>query len=258
MVSRPASGQAVALDGAELEALLSAAVLRGHRPDVEGEQRAVAAFRAAREAGALRAATRRRDDWRPRERRRLALSLKTTLSLFFASLTLGGAAFAAIGSSDSSDDPAADKGRPTPSAGAPDRPGESRSTLGAGSARPGHPTTAQDTEARCRAYDQVKDGGKALDATAWQRLIEAAGGEDKVAAYCAAQLAAAKPDPTREPDKDAKGGADGEGGADGNSGVDGEGGADGTSGADGNGQGQSENGNTGNTGDAGSGSGKKN
>ncbi|MEJ8670811.1 hypothetical protein WKI71_27615 [Streptomyces sp. MS1.AVA.1] len=45
------SGPAVALDDAELEALLSAAVLRGHRVDTEGEQRAVAAFRAARAAG---------------------------------------------------------------------------------------------------------------------------------------------------------------------------------------------------------------
>ncbi|MFE5819788.1 hypothetical protein ACFQ6S_41050 [Streptomyces sp. NPDC056479] len=208
MVSGPASGQVVALDDAELEALLSAAVLRGHGPDVEGEQRAVAAFRAARDAGALRARTRRRDDWRPREQRRLALSVKTTLSLFLASLTLGGAAFAAIGSSGSSDAPADDRGRPTPSAGAPDRPAAGPSTDGAGSAKPGHPTTAQDTEAKCRAYDQVKDSGKSLDSTAWQRLIQAAGGEDKVAAYCAGQLAAAKSDPTRQADK---GTADGNG-----------------------------------------------
>ncbi|MDC0765934.1 hypothetical protein [Streptomyces sp. HD] len=197
-----ASAPAVVFDDAALEALLFAAVLRGYRVDSEGEQRAVAAFRAARDAGVHRARTRRRDDWRPRNRRRLALSLKTTLSLFAASLTLGGVAFAAIGSSDSSDNPADDKGRPTPSATGPDRPatGPSSATSGRASGRDGHPATAQDTEARCRAYDQVKGSGQALDATAWQRLTAAAGGADKVAAYCAEQLAAAKSRPTRQAD----------------------------------------------------------
>jgi hypothetical protein len=194
MVSARTYGRTVALDGAELEALLSAAVLRGHCPDAEGEQRAVAAFLAARDAGALRARTRRRDDWRPREQRRLALSLKTTLSLFLASLTLGGAAFAAIGPSGSSDAPAVDKSRPTPSTQAPDGPAAEPSTPGAAETKPGHPTTAQDTEAKCTAYDQVKDRGRVPDSTAWQRLVAAAGGEDKVAAYCAGQPARATAD----------------------------------------------------------------
>ncbi|KUM74736.1 hypothetical protein [Streptomyces curacoi] len=186
-----ASGPATALDDAALEALLSAAVLRGYRPDTEGEQRAVAAFRAARDAGAHRVRTRRRDDWRPRERR-LVLSLKTTLSLFLASLTLGGVAVAAIGSSDSSDGPADDQGRPSgPSTSAPGLPAAEHSSAASDAAthKPGHPSAAQDTEAQCRAYEQIKDRGKALDSTAWQRLVTAAGGEDKVAAYCAEQLA---------------------------------------------------------------------
>ncbi|MGW6736158.1 hypothetical protein [Streptomyces sp. NPDC055013] len=193
-----ASGPAVALDDAELEALLSAAVLRGHPADAEGEQRAVAAFRAARAAGAHGARTRRRDDWRPRAPRRLALSVKTTLSLFVASLALGGVAVAAIGSSGSSEAPGDNGARPAPSAGAPDRPTAAHPSAasGAGSAEPGHPATAQDTEARCRAYDQVEDRGNALDSTAWQRLVAAAGGADKVAAYCADQLARAKSGPT--------------------------------------------------------------
>ncbi|RZB15118.1 hypothetical protein StrepF001_33665 [Streptomyces sp. F001] len=188
-----ASGPAVALDDAELEALLSAAVLRGHRVDAEGEQRAVAAFQAARDAGAHRARTRRRDDWRPREQRRLALSVKTTLSLFIASLALGGVAVATIGSSDSSDGPAADQGRPTRSTSTSDLPVAERSSAAsdAASGKPDHPSTAQDTEAQCRAYDQVRDRGNALDSTAWQRLVTAAGGEDKVAAYCAEQPARA-------------------------------------------------------------------
>ncbi|MEU8752599.1 hypothetical protein AB0C88_19160 [Streptomyces chartreusis] len=193
-----ASATDVAFDDAALEALLSAAVLRGHRLDADGEQRAVAAFRAARDAGVHRARTRRRDDWRPREQRWPAFSVKTTLSVFVASLTLGGAAFAAIGTAGFSDD-AADKGAPTRSSSA-DRPGaQSSAASGAGSAKPDHPVTAQDTEAKCRAYDQVKDTGKALEATAWQRLVTAAGGADKVAAYCAEQLAAAKNGPTGKP-----------------------------------------------------------
>lgn len=190
-----ASGSNVTLDDAALEALLSAAVLRGHRADLDAEQRAVAAFRAARAAGAHRARTRRRDDWRPREPRRLALSVKTTLSLFLASLTLGGVAVAAIGSSGSSDASGGDKAGPTSSTSTPDRPSAEPSAAssgaGTGTGKPGRPSTAQDTEAKCRAYGQVEGRGQALDSTAWQRLVTAAGGEDKVAAYCAEQLARA-------------------------------------------------------------------
>lgn len=255
MASGRASGPAVALDDAELEALLSAAVLRGHRVDAEGEQRAVAAFRAARAAGEHRAGTRRRDDWRPRGQRRLGRSLRTALSLVAASLTLGGVAFAAIGSSAGRDTPAGDKGGPASSAGAPDRPAAGRSATASGvpSATPDHPVTAQDTEARCRAYEQVTGRGNALDATAWQRLVSAAGGADKVAAYCAEQLARAtdpgRPSQAATPggaaDDATKGAGDAGGGADnGTGGVDS--GADGaenaTGGAAGSGAGGAEGG----------------
>ncbi|MGC9535443.1 hypothetical protein [Streptomyces sp. UG1] len=211
-----ASGPALALDDAELEALLAAAVLRGHRVDSEGEQRAVAAFRAARDSGAHQAArTRRRDDWRPRERR-LALSVRTTLSLILASLTLGGVAFAAIGSTGSSGE-SDGEGGPTPSSSAPGRPTAEASSAGSAAEQPGRPDTAQDTEARCRAYDQVKGQGKALDATAWQRLVTAAGGEDKVAAYCAEQLARAatsRPSQAATPGGGAAGATNGAGNGD--------------------------------------------
>ena len=53
----------------------------------------------------------------------------------------------------------------------------------------GRPPRAQDTEARCRAYASVRGRGDALSATAWQGLVTAAGGEDKVEAYCAERLA---------------------------------------------------------------------
>ncbi|TVZ93431.1 hypothetical protein [Streptomyces sp. BK340] len=176
------------------EALLGAALSRGAASgavDPEAERRAVAAFRAARDSGAHALRTRRRDDWRPRQARGARLSLKATLSVFLASVALGGVAFAAIDSVGSRKDDAGQQKRPSASA-----PGHSSAEpAGPGSAgasaRPHHPATAKDTLAHCRAYEQVKDHGKALDATAWQRLVTAAGGQEKVAGYCAERIARA-------------------------------------------------------------------
>jgi hypothetical protein len=176
-------------DSTALEALL-AATMREATIDAEAEQRAVAAFRAARDAGVHRARTRRRDDWRPREHRHTRRSVKATVAVFLASLTLGGVAFAAIGSAGSSDD-GHGRPQPHPSAGTG---GASRNASGKpGSATPDRPATAKDTEAHCRAWEQVKDRGQAIGSTAWQRLVAEAGGKDKVAAYCARQLAQASP-----------------------------------------------------------------
>ncbi|MGW2384482.1 hypothetical protein [Streptomyces sp. NPDC001658] len=172
-----------------VEALLGAALLV-EQVDSEAEQRAVAAFRAARDAGPHRAArTRRRDDWRPRERR-ASRSLRTTLSVVLASLTLGGVAFAAIGTSQ----PAAggtdyDRGRPHPSTSGSDRSdGSPVPGSGATAVPSDRPVTAKDLLAHCRAYEKVAGDGTALDATAWRRLVTAAGGGAKVTAYCAERL----------------------------------------------------------------------
>jgi hypothetical protein len=183
-----------------LDAVL-AAVMRAGAVDADGEARAVAAFRAARDQGALAAGvarTRRRDDWRPRQAK-ARRSMRATFAVLAASVTLGGVAVAAIGTS--SDDNGDDQGRTRPSSSAPDHsaPGSTNpaapdtsapgATDGADGATPsGHPSQAQDTEAHCRAYEHVAGRGKALNSTAWQRLIDAAGGEDNVAAYCAEQL----------------------------------------------------------------------
>ncbi|MDO0935811.1 hypothetical protein QQY66_30535 [Streptomyces sp. DG2A-72] len=198
-------------DGAGLEALLAAAIREGG-VDTAGEQRAVAAFRAARDAGEHRARTRRRDDWRPREQRGVKRSLKATLSLFLASLTLGGVAVAAIGTVGTSSDGAdGSHQRPHASAGptdATDAPAAEPSATE--SVRPHRPATARDTEAYCRAYEHVKGNGKALESTAWQRLIAAAGGERNVTAYCARQLTDGKKgnaDKADRADKNGKGGA---------------------------------------------------
>ena len=184
-------GSRHALIDADVEALIVASLIRDG-VDAAAEQRAVAAFRAARDAGAPRTRTRRRDDWRARERRRLGRSLKTTLSVLLASLTLGGVAVAAIGVAGSPEDGTKDapERKPAPSS-APRDPSEQPSrdshSPGPGSS-PDRPAPAQDTEAHCRAYERVGRSGKAMEATSWQRLVAAAGGERNVTAYCAGLL----------------------------------------------------------------------
>ncbi|MDX3132539.1 hypothetical protein PV367_22710, partial [Streptomyces europaeiscabiei] len=127
-VSDAPAPEAPAPDGAaaSVDSLLAAAVRGGASADSAGEARAVAAFRAARETGPRTARTRRRDDWRPNARRRVQLSIRTTLAVLLASLTLGGVAFAAIGSATRDDEGAVgDRGgyrgqdqRPRPTDGA--------------------------------------------------------------------------------------------------------------------------------------------
>ncbi|MEU0406966.1 hypothetical protein ABZ307_03945 [Streptomyces griseorubiginosus] len=174
-------------DRGRLEGALGAAIL-GVKTDGEAERRAVEAFRTARDAGVHRARTRRRDDWRPRARRRGARPWKATLSVLLASLTLGGVAYAAIdaggGGGGAAKGAAGDGGaRPSVTTSAPVRsPSGSRPS---GSAPAGRPATAKDTLAHCRVYEKLQGRGKALDSTAFQRLVAAAGGEANVNAYCA-------------------------------------------------------------------------
>ncbi|MZF90383.1 hypothetical protein [Streptomyces sp. SID5643] len=185
-------GSRHALLDSDVEALIIASLVRD-AVDTEAEQRAVAAFRAARDARTLRTGIRRRDDWRAKERRHLGRSLKTTLSVLLASLTLGGVAVAAIGVAGSSDEGPKDTPdrSPAPSSAPRDpaqRPprGSHSPGTGAGSspAHPDRPDPAQDTEAHCDVFERVGGRGNAMDATAWQRLVAAAGGERNVTAYC--------------------------------------------------------------------------
>ncbi|MET9849912.1 hypothetical protein, partial [Streptomyces ossamyceticus] len=186
------SGAGVPPADASSVGLLLAVAVRG-RPEVDsaGEARALAAFRAARELGPRTTRTRRRDDWRPNPRRRVQLSVRTTLAVLLSSLTLGGVAFAAIGSATRHDAAAgpgrAEDGRTGTSHSAPTAPGTS-GTPGAGSSTGDRPANARDTEAQCRAYEKTEGRGGALDATVLRRLSDAAGGTEKVTAYCAARL----------------------------------------------------------------------
>ncbi|GAB3003121.1 hypothetical protein GCM10023080_081020 [Streptomyces pseudoechinosporeus] len=186
--------------------------LRRRPLDDSAEQTAVAAFRSARTAsdGALR--TRRRDDWRPKTRKqRWARGGALTLA---TSTLLGGIAFASIGVMDSGRHHTPQAGTshemrrpPAPTPGGQDSPSTGSGT--APTASSSRPSTAKDVEAHCRAYGKVKDRGHALNATAWQRLVRAAGGEQQVAAYCAQLMGPAdeatptptKPSKTEKPEK---------------------------------------------------------
>ncbi|MFF7788724.1 hypothetical protein [Streptomyces sp. NPDC007991] len=199
-----------------------AAALRAGDPGPEAERRAVAAFRTARDTGAHRARTRHRDDWRLPVRRRNGRPVKTTAAAVFTSIALGGVAVAAIGSVGS---PANGTGEGThPSAPASVRPGgETSPPSHDGPGRSDGSSSAQDTEAHCRAYERVKDRGRTLDATAWRRLVAAAGGEDEVDGYCAERLARA----TAAPSRSGASGRPGEDAADTGTGAAGKGGTPG-------------------------------
>ncbi|MCL8017700.1 hypothetical protein [Streptomyces sp. AS02] len=200
--SRP--GRATDVDGAfvlEMTAERIGAALRREGEDDSGEQAAITAFRSARAAGDGPLRTRRRDDWRPRTpKQRWARGGAVTL---VTSMLLGGIAFASIGVVDAGrhSSPEAGTSRsPRPSA--PPTSGE-QDSLPAGPSTaptpsaPTRPGTAKDVEAHCRAYEKIKNRGHALNSTAWQRLVQAAGGEEHVAYYCAQLTAPAdRADPT--------------------------------------------------------------
>ncbi|MGW5373499.1 hypothetical protein ACWES4_35610, partial [Streptomyces sp. NPDC004011] len=164
-------GSATAGPDTGFEARIAAA-LRGDGAggvDPGAERRAVAAFRTARDSG-RRARTRRRDDWRPGRPHRARLPLRTTLSVLLASLTLGGVAFAAMGSSGLTghDDGGTGPRRTRPPVSAQNTAGSAgrhrtaepgRTVSAAPSARPEHPANAQDARAHCRAYQQVRGRG---------------------------------------------------------------------------------------------------
>ncbi|GAA2497570.1 hypothetical protein GCM10010406_37600 [Streptomyces thermolineatus] len=180
----------------ELDALLAAAA-RPAPEDPRARERALTAFRAAREEGALRAPARPEDDWRPGEKRGRR-PFKVVLGAFTASVALGGAALAAgvvpepfgrgeepapaVGSAAGLPSPDAGTGLPPRASSA--APSGAPGTGGSSRAPDGRPTPAEDEEARCRAYESVGGRGRALDSAAWQQLQQAAGGPDEVAEYC--------------------------------------------------------------------------
>lgn len=191
----PADRRAAALAG-----LLAAASAPADL-DPAREAAAVAAFRAARDEGALTAGGRdrgRADDWRPGGLRHLARSAKAVTGALIATVALGGVAVAAaVGAlpipfgggasgpapvhSGSGARPGSTGPGPSASASAPDRErpagGASR---GVTSPTPSASATRDDTEL-CRAY--------AADGSGYRRLRRAAGGgRRQVRRYCSGLL----------------------------------------------------------------------
>ncbi|MEV6050155.1 hypothetical protein [Streptomyces sp. NPDC052107] len=178
--------------------------LRRQPVDGSAEQAALAAFRTARTANDKAVRTRRRDDWRPRTRtQRWARGGALVLA---AGTLLGGVAVASVGVVDGARHHHAPEAVTSHSTRRPatSTPGEQGSpSTGAGTAPtafPSRPATAKDIQAHCRAYERIKGRGHALDATAWQRLVRAAGGERQVPGYCA-QLTGAADDAPPTPTK---------------------------------------------------------
>ncbi|MFC8403110.1 hypothetical protein ACFUG9_05775 [Streptomyces griseoincarnatus] len=209
----PVSVEGPAGDTARLEALLVAALVRDG-VDAGAERRAVAAFVAAREAGAQGARTRRRDDWRASRRRFGGRSLRATLGALVAGCALSGVAWAGIqaagtpGGGRSEDTgptrtPSASSAPAVPDAsgtsGAGEAPGVSASASAAESGRDGArrgsgpAEAAGDAEAQCRAYERAAGRGRVPDAPVWERLVAAAGGAGRVDAYCAGRAGGALP-----------------------------------------------------------------
>ncbi|WP_147976795.1 hypothetical protein [Streptomyces sp. MS191] len=179
------------------------------------EEGARAAFRAARDAGLHTSGpTRPRDDWSPAAARRCPDSaLRAVVAGLLASLTLGGVALATGGlTAGFSDPPAA----PRPARSAPHE--RASGPVGTETGRPGSPypgpllrpdrhgvpLPAENREALCHAVGlgpeksgrqaqgngggstgaRGKDQDRTLESTVWRRLVTAAGGEERVVAYC--------------------------------------------------------------------------
>ncbi|MFG2330390.1 hypothetical protein ACGFMM_12255 [Streptomyces sp. NPDC048604] len=167
------------------------------------EAAAVDAFRRARDSGEHRSRrTRRRDDWRPEAVRRGAATPVRAAGLGVAvAVLLGGVAVAAgagvipdplapepTASASRTPRPVDEDPSPGPE-GTPDGTPAPEPTPSTG--RPGRerPDTAKDEAAHCRTYlAALSRKGKAPNGTAFERLEEAAGGPERVAAYCAPVL----------------------------------------------------------------------
>ncbi|UYQ65267.1 hypothetical protein [Streptomyces peucetius] len=180
-----------------------AAAARPEPVAAQAAENALAAFREARDEGALGLPTRPDDDWRPAEPGTRIPWIKAGLGTFVAGIMLGGVAVATGTLPAPFGDPS--DGRPSPASSASTSPSgipaatasavAPRVTRSAGrpAATPGavrHPSTAEDRAAHCRAYEAAEangraGNGKALDSAVRERLEAAAGGPDGVEAYCA-------------------------------------------------------------------------
>jgi hypothetical protein len=181
-----------------LARLLSAAAGPASRDELVREQEAVDAFRAARLGGAGTVQ-------RPSAARR-ALSRVLTLKTAAVAITVaatGGVAVAAT--SGALPIRLAERTAPTAAPGTAHAPVDSSPRPSATAGRQASPSPS--LVGLCRSYTAGRgdNPGKALDNPAFAALIDAAGGRDRVAAYCAAVLEEADknghPHPSNNPGK---------------------------------------------------------
>lgn len=194
-MKRKAEATDAAIGTPEIEAFADAV-----RGGVEraGVERALAAFREATGAAEDVAPRRgrRRDDWRPAGRRLPALvSLRAAIGAVLATAALGGLALAAVPAvfpdpPRPADGPA-ESSAPPPAVNAPGTTGAAPEPTGTGT-----PSPAPSASASASAHDPVPRSQAALchawsrgngkhRGVAFERLVDAAGGEDAVAGYCA-------------------------------------------------------------------------
>ncbi|MDQ0845993.1 hypothetical protein [Streptomyces sp. V1I6] len=183
----------------------------------DAEENALAAFRAARDEGALALPTRPEDDWRPAETRTRVPWIRAGVGALVAGVMLGGVAMAAGAIPTPFADPPAEKPRPVPRV-SPSGAGEQSTGVTPPATVPAvppatvpgvheHPSTAEDLTAHCRAYEAAEAAGRnhgkpgggnangkadgrradggAKESAVRERLAAVAGGPDKVEAYCA-------------------------------------------------------------------------
>ncbi|MGW7468565.1 hypothetical protein ACWGJT_28880 [Streptomyces xantholiticus] len=186
--------------------LLAAAARRAPvAPDAAAN--ALAAFRAARDEGALDLPTRPADDWRPTPPRTRTTWIKAGLGTLVAGVMLGGGAIAAGAIPAPFGESPADGPRPTPSVSPSGPAAASESTTPQATGLPatapsaGHPSTAEDQAAHCRAYEAAEanaraGNGRSMDSAVRKRLEAAAGGPDAVEAYCARLSVGRSSDPS--------------------------------------------------------------
>jgi hypothetical protein len=187
---------------AEVAALLEAAVAPPAPEELAGQQAVLAELRAVTRARAAAAGTRRART--PRRRRRVGLAAVAVVG----ALVTGGVAGAATGhlpapvrdaartiaDAVGGGEPATQTGpgapgsaTPSSASGGAGRAGQGAVPTGGGSGLTGPGSTANpDLPGLCRAYvaGQGDEQGKKLDAAAFEALARAAGGADKIAAWC--------------------------------------------------------------------------
>ncbi|MET7804843.1 hypothetical protein [Micromonospora chersina] len=199
--------------GDPLAHLLAAAAASADPGELAGEERALAAFRAARAAPAPAPAVAPR----PRHRFRLGAALAG-----LAATATAGVAFAAV-SLDRGPEPtpppstsgstgAGSTGPGTPTDSGPGSAGptggvpSTAPTPGA-SGGPGRPPSAGQLAGLCRGYLAKSDAqrARALETSAYADLVTAAGGADRVEAYCLALVPEKSPEPAPKPSADGGG-----------------------------------------------------